>query len=181
MLKKYTAVFLTMVLFSMIGCSKQKSPGQPEFSAAVETIDSMFVASVALVGPYADAGKSMGLLMGWVEKNKIVPAGGPFGVYYDDPTKVKPESTRYELCIPVPAETKGDKQIKVKQIGPINIVAAIHVGPYDKIGMTYGKLAQWIASNNFQIAGPAYEFYIDDPIKVPAESLKTKVAFPIKK
>ncbi|MDH5185478.1 MAG: GyrI-like domain-containing protein [candidate division WOR-3 bacterium] len=186
--KIYNCVVIVLITLMMVGCGEQKTqpvqkpttPEQPQFTAAVKTIDSMYVASMSKIGPYAEMGKPMMELFTWLGKNKVKPTGAPFGVYYDDPMKVKPESTKYEICVPVPAKTKGDKMVKVKKFGPAQVAATLYIGPYDKVGPTYQKLAEWVMNNNYEIVGPAHEFYLNSPDQVPAESLKTEIAFPVK-
>ncbi len=188
MSKRMIYVATALVLFAaLVGCGGQKpaeqaKPAEPVFTAQVTMVDSMVVASIAKVGPYSDAGKALSELMAWMEKGKITPAGGPFAVYLDDPTKVKPESTRYEVCFPVPAGTKSDKKagIVVKKVAPLELAVTEYTGPYDKIGATYAKLMQWVGENKYEVAGPMYEFYLNDPAKTPPESLKTRVGILVK-
>jgi AraC family transcriptional regulator len=188
MYKIYTLIIILLIALTIVGCGEQKTQpaqkpatqAQPEFAAAVKMVDSMYVASMSMIGPYMEMGKSLMELYTWLGKNKVMPAGAPFGVYYDDPMKVKPESTKYEVCVPVPAGTKGDKMVQVKKFGPAQVAATIYMGPYDKVGPTYGKLSEWIMNNNYEIVGPPHEFYLNSPDKVPAESLKTEIAFPVK-
>jgi AraC family transcriptional regulator len=181
MVKKHL-IWLIAVLFVLVmACGQQKPEPTKEtgLTVTVETIDSMQIASVSMVGPYSGIDDAMGTLMAWVGQNKVKPSGAPFGVYYDDPAKVNPDSTKYEVCVPVPAGTKGDKQVVVKKFGPAEIASTIYVGPYDKVGPVYAKLAEWITKNSYTIMGPAHEFYLNDPAKVPADSLQTKIAFPV--
>lgn len=185
--QKFSVLIILLLTVLILGCGEKKTqpvkkapPTEPQFVATVKMMDSMYCASIAKMGPYSDAGKTMMELMTWMTKNKAMMMGVPFGIYYDDPAKVKPESTRYEICMPVPIGTKGDKQVMVKKIGPAQIASTIYVGPYDKVGPTYQKLMNWIMENNYEIVGAPYEFYLTSPEKVPAESLKTEVAFPVK-
>lgn len=186
--KIYTCVVIALIAIMLAGCGEQKTqpaqkpttPPTPQFVATVKTLDSMYVAAMNKIGPYTEMGKPLMELFTWLGKNKVMPAGAPFGVYYDDPAKVKPESTRYEVCVPVPAGTKGDKMVKVKKFGPVQVAATIFIGPYDKVGLTYQKLAEWIMNNNYKLAGPAHEFYLNSPDEVPAESLQTQIAFPVR-
>jgi effector-binding domain-containing protein len=183
--KRYTALAIIIIVLLMVGCGEKKAqpvqkPTQPQFVAEAATLDSMYVASMAKMGPYAQVGTSVMELFTWLGKNKVMPAGMPFGIYYDNPTMVKPESTKYEVCVPVPAKTKGDKMVKVKKFGPVLVARTLYVGPYGEVGRIYPKLMDWIANNNYEIVGPAHEFYVNDPSKVPAESLKSVVAFPVK-
>jgi len=184
--KRYAAIALIIITLLIVGCGEQKpqaapKPAQPEFAADVKTIDSMYVASMAKMGPYADVGKTLTEMMAWMTKNKVdMTVGMPFGIYYDDPTKVKPESTRYEVCFPVLAKTKGDKMVTVKKLAPALVAFTVYKGPYANIGTVYPKLMGWINGNNYEITGPVHETYLNEPGKVPAESLMTEVAFPIK-
>jgi AraC family transcriptional regulator len=182
MVKKIAILACALTVLFVVCGGKPKSEGKPvlpAFIATVEPIDSMYVASLARIGPYSGAGSAMGELMDWIGKNQIVPAGPPFGIYYDDPTKVKPESTRYEICVPVAFGTKGDKAVKVKKLDPISAAVTMHVGPYEKVGETYGKLVTWIMENAYVPSGPPREYYLVDPMKVSAESLKTKIVMPV--
>jgi len=183
MVKKIAILACALTVLFVVCSGKPKpeeKPVLPAFVAAVEPIDSICVASIARTGPYTEAGSAMGELMGWIGKNKIVPAGPLFGIYYDDPTKVKPESARYEICVPVTAGTKSDQAVKVKTLDPISAAVAIHIGPYEKVGETYGKLMTWITDNKYLPSGPPREYYLNDPTQVPAESLKTKIVMPVK-
>jgi DNA gyrase inhibitor GyrI len=176
---------ILMVALAIIGCGGQKpaeqaqKPAEPAFVAEVATTDTMVVASVVKMGPYAEYGKTMTELMTWLTNAKVTlaPDAMPFGVYYDNPAQVKPESTRYEVCIPVPKGTKGDKKagVIVKVLPPMQVAQAMHVGAYDKVGAVYAKLYQWVGENKLQPAGPMMEFYLNDPAKVPVESLQTRV------
>jgi len=188
MFKKYFGLVVITFFVLMVGCGNQKKTitaqstksSQPEFTAVVETMDSIYIASLSKMGPYTEVGKSLGELMDWLGKNNVMPMGAPFGIYYDDPSKIPSESTKYEVCFPVPSGTKGNKQVMVKKFGPVQVAATIYTGPYDKVGTVYTKLIEWIINNKFEVTGPAHEFYLNDPSKVIAESLKTKIAFPIK-
>jgi len=182
MVKKIAILACALTVLFVVCGGKPKpeeKPVLPAFVAAVEPIDSICVACIARTGPYSGAGSAMGELMGWIGKNQIVPAGPPFGIYFDDPTKVKPESARYEICVPVAVGTKGDKAVTVKKLDPISAAVATHVGPYEKVGETYGKLMTWIAENKYIPSGPPREYYLNDPSQVPAESLKTKIVMPV--
>lgn len=182
MIKKFAILACGLALVCVVCGGKPKpveKPAEPTFQAAVENIDSMYVATLAKIGPYRNVGQAFTELMTWVGKNKVAPAGAPFGVYYDDPAKVNPDSTKYAVCVPVPAETKGDKTIKVEKVEPMQAAVTVYVGPYDQVGGAYKKLAEWVAANKYIVNGPVREYYLNDPAKVPAESLQTKIVMPV--
>jgi len=180
-----------MVVAMMVGCgggqpapAKTEKPAEPVFVAQVIPVDSMTVASLAKMGPYADAGKAVTELMGMAQKQKLEQAGPMFGMYYDNPTQVKPESTKYEVCIPVKAGTKvmADKKtgFSVKKTAPMQVATTDYMGPYDQVTPVYGKLYKWIADNKYEAAGPMIEWYLSDPSKVKPESLQAKVGAVVK-
>jgi effector-binding domain-containing protein len=181
----YKLLILLLLVALIVGCGspKKETPVKPTaiIEATIKTVEPVTVVSIAKKGSYQEVGKIIGELMAWIKTKKVNMIGMPFGVYYDDPTKVSPESTRYEVCVPVTPETKGDKQVEVKNLLAMEVASTIFIGPYEKVGSAYGKLVTWIGEKGYEIVGPAREFYINDPASVPVESLKTEVQFPVTK
>ena len=182
-----------MVIAMMVGCGggeqqpvKTEKPAEPAFVAQTMTTPVMKIASIAKMGPYADAGKVIGDLMATLQTDKLSPAGMPFGVYFDNPMQTKPESTRYEICIQVPPETKNkvDKKtgFAIKDAPEMMVAATDYMGPYDKVAPTYDKLFKWIADNRLEAATPPVmvEWYLSDPSKVKPESLMARIAVALK-
>ncbi len=174
---------LLVVAFFGCGGQEQAKPEKPEIEAKIKTLDEVMVASMAKMGHYSEVGQTVNELFGWVMKNEIKPMGPVFGIYLDNPEKVKPESTRYEVCVPVPEETKSDPEsgIAVKPFGGMQVASAMYVGAYEKVGPTYEKLAKWAVAQGYQVVWPAIEFYFSDPQTTPAESLKSEVCLVVKK
>jgi effector-binding domain-containing protein len=110
----------------------------------------------------------------------------PFGVYFDNPATVKPESARYEVCVQVAPETKNKADKKtgfaVKDMPEAMVAQTEYMGPYDKVGQVYEKLYKWIQDNKLEAATPAamVEWYLNDPATVKPESLMTRVAVTVK-
>ncbi len=56
-----------------------------------------------------------------------------------------------------------------------SFAAALHVGPYEHIGLTvYGVLA-WLGERGHAATGPVREVYLTDPASTPAEQLVTRL------
>ena len=155
--------------------------GLPEVKPTVVTLDSMWVATIAQTGPYEAMGNELGRLFAWLEKNGITMLGAPFGVYYDNPEKVAPESTRYEVGVQVMAhvEVEAESGVELKRWGGFTVAKALYVGPYEKVVPTYHALQAWVNSNEYFIAGPSIEWYQNSPMEVPPESLRTDIAFQV--
>ena len=169
----------------IVGCgggeqpAKTEKPAEPVFVAQTMTVPAMKVASVAKIGPYTDVGKGISDLMGMVQQEKLTVVGMPFGLYFDNPAKVKPESTRYEVCVPVDSASKNSAEKKtgfaVRDAPQMTVAVTDHMGPYDQVAPTYEKLHKWIAENKFEPAGPMIEWYLSDPSRVSPESLQAKI------
>ncbi|MBM3330646.1 GyrI-like domain-containing protein [candidate division WOR-3 bacterium] len=179
-----------MVVAMMVGCggseqpAKTEKPAEPAFVAQTMNLPAMKVASIAKTGPYAEIGKDLSVLMAAVQEQKLTVRGTPFAVFHDNPAAVKPESTRYEVSVPLDTATKNmtDKKtgMVVKDAEPMMIAVTDYMGPYDQVGPVYEKLYKWIAENKYEAAGPMLEYYLNDPAKVKPESLQTKVGAVIK-
>lgn len=183
MYKSVASVCMALVaVVVLVGCGGQqpKAPAkeEPKLTASVRTLDEMTVASMAKTGPYTGVGQAIADLFAWAAKANVKPMGMSFGVYSTGP-EVPQDSAKWEVCFAVAPETKPDKAagVEVKKFGGMQIAATLHVGPYDKVQPVYDQLMKWIDENGYLIAGPAVEFYMNDPQTTPAESLKTEVAF----
>jgi len=184
MYKSVTGALVALLfLAAVVGCGTQtpQAPKQetPTFSASVKKLDEMTVASTAGIGPYHAAGAAIVELVTWAGNAKVPPMSAPFAVYLTGP-EVPQESAKWEACMGVPADLKGDAKVLVKQMAAMEIAATRHVGPYDKVGPVYEQLAQWVSENGYEVAGPALEFYLTNPQTTPAESSQTEVAFIVK-
>jgi hypothetical protein len=124
-------------------------------------------------------------------------------LYMSDPEKVSMEEWQWRMLIRVPeavtlidlkaaqkaclerAEKKGER-VEVSLVKRISFkegraVQAMHVGPYDQVGQTYGQLHEYAAAEGLQAKGPAHEIYISDPRRVAPERLKTIVRLAVRR
>lgn len=186
-MKKVLSIAISLMAVAVIvGCggspqqpAQTEKPAEPAFVAQAMNVPAMKVASLAKMGPYSDAGKAISELMASVEQEKLTVIGPPYGMYFDNPATVKPESTRYEMCVPVEPAAKNTADPKtgfaVKDAPAMMVAVADYMGPYDQVGPTYEKLHQWIAENKFEPAGAMVEWYLSDPSAVKPESLQAKI------
>lgn len=186
-MKKVLSIAISLMAVAMIvGCgggpqqpATTEKPAEPAFAVQTMNLPAMKVASLAKMGPYSDASKAINELMASVEQEKLTVKGPPYGMYFDDPATVKPESTRYEVCVPVDPAAKNSADEKtgfaVKDAPAMMLAVADYMGPYDQIAPTYDKLHKWIAENKFEPAGAMIEWYLSDQASVKPESLQAKI------
>lgn len=103
-----------------------------------------------------------------------------FTIYHDGEYKEK--DIDVEICQAVMDYGKDSEEIKFKKIAGIETAACVfHKGPYNTIGMAYGAIMRWTEENNYQVAGPPRESYIDGIWnKDNPEEWLTEVQVPVK-
>lgn len=67
----------------------------------------------------------------------------------------------------------------IRAIGPTRYLCVRHVGPYNEIGASFGRLMSLAGPVGIFPTGPAAAFYYDDPSTVPAQELKSDAAIPV--
>lgn len=60
-----------------------------------------------------------------------------------------------------------------------SIAVALHVGPYEEMGLAEHALHAWAEERGFEPNGPIRELYLNDPARVAPEALETEVLLPI--
>jgi effector-binding domain-containing protein len=103
------------------------------------------------------------------------PAGPPYAAYYN----MDMENMDVETGFPVNHPMEGAGEIKPSHTPGGKLATCLHIGPYSELGSGYDALMQWIKENNLTAAGPAYEFYLNDPQFVAPDLLETLIAFPV--
>jgi effector-binding domain-containing protein len=117
-----------------------------------------------------------GTIAGYLNDLGEKPAGSPYVAYFN----MDMENLDIELGIPVGKELQGQGRITVCQMPGGTAATCVHTGPYDGLKEAYRALSQWIQEQGHQMAGVAYEVYVDDPRDTPPEQLRTRILFPLK-
>ena len=119
---------------------------------------------------------------GALAQHGIVPIGSPFAVFYD--MEYKPHDLDVEVVFPVSSKITTNLSIDAEHelvVGesPAFTLAAstVYVGAFANISQAYAALGQWIAANNYQLAGPSREIYLRPPSATDVPI--TEILFPI--
>jgi effector-binding domain-containing protein len=150
--------------------------------AQLKTIDPETVAFISMHGPYTQIPEAMGRLYGWVGQRGIQPVGMPAGVYLSDPG-LGQDTAIWELRTPIaedlPEAPPDETDCGIKHLDPRTVAYAMHRGPYEGIGTTYGELAMWIEANGYKVVGPPEELYFSDPDTTAPADYLTEIRFPV--
>ena len=121
-------------------------------------------------------GQAYGAVSGYLGGLGQVPAGPPFSAYYN----ADMEDLDVEIGFPVAQALPGEGEVQAGRMQGGTVAMCRHVGPYSKIGPAYEALTAWMAENRYELAGPAYEIYLNDPGVTPHSQLQTQVIFPVR-
>jgi effector-binding domain-containing protein len=99
------------------------------------------------------------------------PSGQPFARYYN----MDMEDLDVEFGFPVDSAAVGKGRIARSETPSGKAATCLYIGPYNEIEPAYDALMKWIEDNRLPSPVAAYEIYLNDPAKTPAEMLKTQV------
>jgi effector-binding domain-containing protein len=122
-------------------------------------------------------GPVYGRIMAYLDQLGAAPAGPVYAAYHN----MDMADLDVEAGIEVARPTAGQGEIIACKV-PAATVAVHHFhGPYDDLPKGWEALCTWVAAQGYQVAGPAYEWYVDDPAEVPPAELKTDLVMAVRK
>lgn len=120
-------------------------------------------------------GPAWALVMACAGKAGAVPVDAPFVAYQS----MDMRDLDLEIGFVFERPLAGDGDVLAGEIPAGEAVQCVHVGPYDQLGATYGAMRGWMVERGLRHAGPAREFYLDDPQDTPPAELRTLVLLPV--
>jgi hypothetical protein len=86
------------------------------------------------------------------------------------------------LAMPVREAGNAAGDVRPRYYDAIEAVAATHTGKYEYLSASYEALSEYVAANNLEVTGEAFEVYLTSPMESSDPmTLKTMIAFPLKK
>ncbi len=154
-------------------------PETPETKIIVENINDIYYLgirnNIAAKDLAQTLGDSYGKLSAFCTENSIEMAGMPIAIYYT----WENDSTDMIAAFPVSEEIEGTEGIEYGVISASKAVTGVHYGSYESSEMSHMSIGQYIEENNFEISGPVFEIYLNDPTTVSQSEIQTKIVYPI--
>ena len=85
----------------------------------------------------------------------VVPAGPPRLVYHE----LREDAWTIEPCVPVAGATGAPEGLTMRRMAGGRAASAVHVGPYDELGMAYRELEVWVGRQGLTPSGPPFDSY----------------------
>lgn len=111
-------------------------------------------------------GERMSTLSQFLRERGVRPAGPPYVRYHT----FGDTETDMETGVPVPSPTAGFGEIVGLSLPEGPAVTTWHLGPHDRLGEAYGRIATWSKDNDREPAGPPWEVYHWIDLAVTAET-----------
>jgi effector-binding domain-containing protein len=120
--------------------------------------------------------KAFGATWNALRKQGLSPTGPPFALYHGIPTR----SVDVEVGFPVTASPQPEGEVAPSTLPGGRAVEAVHVGPYDTMGETYGQVEQWMVAERLQPGPVMWESYLSDPQAEPDPATwRTLIHWPV--
>ena len=136
-------------------------------------------ASMEFGGSFDTMNQSVQTFMGEFFKQGLVPAGPVVGAFFNDPRLVKPEELKWSIGLVVNQDANVQAPLKKEEFKAKIAAVYTHIGPYEKLGQVYEQIFKYADDNGYKILWPVYDQYLNNPMEVNSEELKTKVIIPL--
>jgi effector-binding domain-containing protein len=127
----------------------------------------------------AAMGEAFGAVGAFLGQSGVKPVGPPLAVYHDWDESAGMMTV--DVGVPVVSRDtkKATGEVHAGQTPSGKALKAVHRGPYPKLADTYGKLEAHMKKAGLPMPPVAWEVYVSDPDKTPADDLTTEIYMPI--
>ena len=132
-------------------------------------------------GPISDIQDVIGRLIQAMKNQNLYPTGPMVGIYFTHPEATKPEDMEWEVGFPVMDQTIVQSPLEKNEWSYTMVATAMHVGPYEAAHQTIQDLMTWMEKTGYVIDGPVMERYLNNPMQVKPEELRTEIWIPCRK
>lgn len=89
--------------------------------------------------------------------------------------------SKYLAGVPIATGGESSGDVMARSYPEIRVLMAMHNGPYEDLSAAYGKLMEYVETNQVGVKWESFEFYHTDPQTEPnVTKWKTLIAFPLK-
>lgn len=165
----------------MISTIGARSNGQPEeMTMEIKNVEKQKTLMIRMTAPAAKLPEVMGEVYGelgaYLGRKGIAFAGAPYAMYYN----MDMDALDVEMGFPVVSDDKGEGRIRNGEIPAGKVASTVHVGPYAKLEDSYSSLMAFVKEKGLNVTEWMYEYYLNSPVEVKEEELRTEICYPIR-
>lgn len=118
-----------------------------------------------------------GAIWSALQAQGVAVAGEPFAAYRGMPS----DMVDIEAGFPVAAAVEATGAMQASSLPACRAAVAVHVGPYEGLGDTWGSLVEWVRAQGLRPAGDLFwEIYLSDPSSQPDPATwRTRLVIPV--
>ena len=156
---------------------------QDETLPSLKEVEPFAYCVIEHAGPFSDAPNVVGQLIQEMQGQNIFSAirGPMVGVYPLPPLPEDPKDMAWEIGFIVTAQTEPQAPLVKKIWDHPTVASVVHIGLYEKSGETIDRLTAWMKAGGFVAEGPLLERYLNSPMQVKPEELRTEIWIPCEK
>ena len=148
----------------------------------IENVPACRVAFLRHIGPYGEACGVFDRLLAWAGQRGLLGRDSVvLGICHDDPEVTAPEKIRFDCCVTVGEDVRGEGELGVQSLDGGECAVLTHYGPYTQLGEAYRWLfGVWLPTSGREPRNaPPFEVYYGDPRETPPEKLRTDIHIPL--
>jgi AraC family transcriptional regulator len=153
-----------------------------ELKPEIRQMEDIKVIYIRSTGDYNNVGPVWERLCSFAaKKNLFGPGTMMFGLSHDDPEITETARLRYDACLSVESEVKGEGEVGMKMVEGGRFAVFVHKGPYRNLQSSYNDIYRnWYPQSGHELRdAPPLEIYLNDPGKTRAEDLRTEIWIPV--
>ena len=156
--------------------------GRKNMEVKIERHDSLKVAFIRHVGPYADCMEAWNRLCGAPGvTSRLGPGTLALSLCYDDPDVTEPDKIRMDVCVTIDDSFVPGGGIDVQTIPGGEFAVVVYRGAYEGLHDAYRAMyGEWLPKSGREFGGAySMEIYRTDPGTTPPEENITEIRIPL--
>jgi len=143
----------------------------------------MRAACVRHVGPYDQISSAFAKLGAAAGSAGLFERPGALmiGLYYDKPGETPQAELRSDAAVVIAEGVPVPAGLTEQRVEAGTFASTLHLGPYEGLHRAWGQLlGEWLPKSGRQLRqGPSIEIYLNNPMQVPKDQLRTQLLQPI--
>jgi DNA-binding transcriptional MerR regulator len=155
----------------------------PTYDIVLKTVPPMRVAAQRMTIPTNDQvpayfGPAFKEVYDYVHRQGAKESGPCLSIWHTAADVYTNEET--EAAVPIDRDLPGTDRVTVYELPQVQVASVVHHGNFDDFTQGHTALLNWIEANNYQIAGPFREIYIQHDHRDLSDST-TEIQYPVEK